>query len=121
MFIAESRPPDMDHMKIAIAALATLALSVAVSGPANASSTRSCGNAAVSLGKDSEGGAWRIRGTQISCDRARAIAATCVRGTHRGWSRSSTSSEANGIAHVRTALQRDKARVTFEIVGGGGC
>lgn len=123
MFTLDVRLADMPAMKPASALLGLLALlaTLTVVASAGASDTSSCGNTTVALGHGFEGGAWKIRGTRVSCERARSVAIACVRGRHVGWARSSSEARIAGVTHVRTRLARDRARVSFEIVGGGGC
>jgi hypothetical protein len=103
------------------AVLATLLVVASAGASADASDTRSCGDTTVALRHGFEGGAWKIRATHVSCERARSVATACVHGHHAGWTRSSNEARIAGVTHVRTLLARDRARVSFEIVGGGGC
>jgi hypothetical protein len=100
---------------------AALALAI-ITGPASASVHRQCGSVTVSLGGngDFEGSAYRIVATRVSCRRARRVAGACVRDSLRGWQVFSTADERRA-GHDRTVLERADARVSFEVVGGGGC
>lgn len=64
----------------------------------------------------SGGRAWKIRATNIACRKARKRAKQCLRGTKpRGW-KVSYSPRTD-----RTTLRSGSKRVSFTLVGGGGC
>jgi hypothetical protein len=80
---------------------------------------RQCGNVTITLG-EGEGAAARIRSTNVSCARAREVAARCIRGSSRGWLLS-TEPRLVREGGDRTHLDRGRATISFNLVGGGGC
>jgi hypothetical protein len=124
-FMSKSRSADEMAMKLALLLAVVAALTLSIAGPAGASDTRACGNLTVKLGRDFEGGAWQIRATRISCERARSVARACVRGRRGDWFMASTSRTVDGIEHTRTIMDHPQgktySRISFEVVGGGGC
>lgn len=79
---------------------------------------RQAGFAAAKCGYvDITGGrAWKIRAIGVRCKRARKLSRTCLKGTRpRGWKVSYRPRT------DRTRLTSDGKRVSFTLVGGGGC
>ena len=96
------------------------ALVVAAASPASAE-THGCRSVSVKFQPEGEGSATFLRATNVSCARARRVAAQCLRGSHTGWEVSVTPHLRAGIESPRIVLARGRARVSFEIAGGGGC
>ena len=62
------------------------------------------------------GRAWNIRATGVGCKRARKLARTCLRGdVAEGWN------VTYSPRTDRTRLRSGHRRVSFTLVGGGGC
>jgi hypothetical protein len=99
----------------------TFAVCLLFAVPAQARSTRACGNVTVALHPFGEGEAYRIFATAVSCRRARTVAASCVRGRRGGWLAFSEPLTDTQDDQGRTRMTRGQAVVTFRVVGGGGC
>lgn len=106
---------------LTVASLVTFSITTAVG-----SSSHDCHRVTVSLGANGEfeGQARHIVATNVSCRRARRVAAACVRGSHRGWRFEKSPGAVAGPRRSwgdQFILTRAAAHVSFYIVGGGGC
>ena len=103
-----------------VAALALVVSCLVAAAPAKAV-TRNCRSITVTFQPVGEGSATFLRATNVSCARARRVAALCLHGSHPGWQASVRPHRRAGADSPRIVLARARARVSFEIAGGGGC
>lgn len=117
----------MVNARTLIPTLGVLLVLAVSAGVASAKTrTRDCRPVTVSLGGngDFEGQAHHIVATNVSCRRARHVAAQCVRGSHRGWHFDKSPGARSGPRRMwgdQFSLTRARAIVSFYIAGGGGC
>lgn len=107
---------------LAVVALLLLAAPVADAQPPGA--TRSCGDLTVSYRAHhvhAEGQAHKILATRVSCHRARVVAKACILDRLKGWHVFRQPLTAEMTDTGRTILQRAQAKVSFQVIGGGGC
>jgi hypothetical protein len=103
-----------------VAALALVVSCLVAAAPAEAA-TRKCRSITVTFRPVGEGSATFLRATNVSCARARRVAALCLHGSHAGWQISVRPHRRAGADSPRIVLARASARVSFEVAGGGGC
>lgn len=76
--------------------------------------TQSCGDVVVQFKPEGSGGAHAIKVTGVSCDTARGVARSCIKGTvASGW----TATTWDG----RIRLVKGGGKISYTGVGGGGC
>lgn len=98
--------------KLASLALASVAMLLAFSGPAQGAAAH-CKQVDVEFKVEGGGSGVHIHATNISCTEARKIVRRCIKGSTRsGWT-------AKGLE--KTTLTSGKRKITFSIAGGGGC
>ncbi|MGE5407387.1 MAG: hypothetical protein ACM3NV_02130 [Syntrophothermus sp.] len=91
-----------------------VALALAPGASAASRAAQGCGDVVVQFQPEGSGGAHAISAVGVSCDRARTVARSCVRGTvAEGW----TATTWDG----RVRLAKGEKRVAYTGVGGGGC
>jgi hypothetical protein len=106
---------------LAAAVLSGLTIGAGSATAAPPSKSRSCGQVTVKFKPDGEGQAARILATRTSCTRARQVARACLRGSSKGWTVMTEPRDDRDYDYSRTIMDRAHARVSFEVVGGGGC
>jgi hypothetical protein len=95
----------------AVKAKAKFRIAETVGRPAGVAARKKCGYVDITGGR-----AWKIRAINVRCKRARKLARTCLKGTRpRGWTVSYRPRT------DRTRLTSGGKRVSFTLVGGGGC
>ena len=104
-----------------LVAAVALVVGCLVAGTPAKAATRNCRSVTVTFQPVGEGSATFLRATNVSCARARRVAALCLRGLHAGWQVSVRPHRRAGADSPRIVLARASARVSFEIAGGGGC
>ena len=83
-------------------------------GLAAASRAQDCGDVVVQFKPEGSGGAHAIQATNVSCNVARSVAKSCVKGTVAGgW----TATTWDG----KVTLAKADKKVRYTGVGGGGC
>jgi hypothetical protein len=75
---------------------------------------RGCGYVTNGVKREGEGSASSIHAVGLRCKPARRVARACVRGKRKGW-------KAEPTPLGRNALSDGDRRVSFLLVGGGGC
>src|SRR4051794_10299080 len=111
----------MKRAAIVVSSIVVSLLGVAAAPTLSEAITRRCRSVTVTFQPEGEGSAVFLRATNVSCDRARRVAKACLRGSHVGWSVSHRDGRRAGIDVTRIVLSRQRARVSFEVAGGGGC
>jgi hypothetical protein len=89
-------------------------LPIATGSGATVAKVRACKNVVVQFEPEGSGGAAKIKAKHIKCSPARKVIRKCIKGTLKpGWS--------GTFANNRFKLRRNRKRIKYLPVGGGGC